>query len=537
MAINVSSNFLLSAQLPLDSRTIVADVTARNAIPAIQRFQGMRVFLTSNFEEYQLWGGVADSNWVLVSPGVNYVPALLGAARDIFVSPAGSDSNNGDTIGTPYQTLNRCVQRLMGTAVPGYWRVNIADGTYNETLVLPDMLGGRGSASMGNSIVEWIGNEATPTNVVISSANTMVTIFNCNASHLFAGIDFTGTGANMAMFITHGVFFTRNCNFTDVGIAILATNQSRGQWLASTTGGVITNPNIAFQSNNSSFFIISAGLTMTGVRTHCYQASNNSVLGFTGAITNDVTAAPGAFAYVQASNCALINMSANATHNIDGFAEPIRMISGGLFQDNPDGTWNMNDCGVVARVTENSRFIGALSGTTTYNRTGSTPDEFEKGDIAYVYSTFVPLTWYRYHQDAAANFGCDYRYTDNRSGGHAGALPPGSTLFLGPNGFQAANFPFYRYKGALSTTATAAAFIEGLDVTTDVGNGGGHTDVYEIFINGVASGVQASITNGTHGTSTTSAALAFDDIISVRVVSDAATTAEEVSVRFNIRYS
>lgn len=532
MAINISSNFTLSAQLPLDSRSVVADVTARNAIPAIQRYQGMLVFLTSTSEIYQLQGGILDVNWVLVSPGVNYLPADVGVAQDIYVATTGNDSNNGDTALTPYLTLNRARQRISGSSIGGYWRVNIADGTYAETLIVPEFVGGRGSASMGNSMVEWIGNETTPGNVVISNGSTIVTMFNCDTAHLFAGIEFVGTGSNIGIFSTRSVFFIRNCSFTDCGVAVLATGQSHGQWLASTAGSTITNPDIAFQSNNSSFFIISEGLTLTGVTTHCFQVSNNAVLGFTGSITTDATAdAGGATAYVQASNGGLINMSSNATHNVDGFDEPIRVIVGGQFQDNPDGTWNLNDCGVVARVTENSRFTSALSGTTTYNNTGTTPDEVQKGDLAYIYSTFIPTTWYTYQQDTNANFGCDFRYRITAESRHLGALPVGVTRFFAGDQLVTNALP-------MLICDRPAAYIDELRVVSRVGNGAAHTDTYTVMVNGVASTITGAITNGTSLTVTNAiAALVAGDLVTVQVETDAATAAEDVFVQIKMRYT
>ncbi len=64
MGINLSSNFNLSAQLPLDSRLIVVDLATRDAIPAVQRYQGMIVFVISEQKEYQLVSGVDNADWV-----------------------------------------------------------------------------------------------------------------------------------------------------------------------------------------------------------------------------------------------------------------------------------------------------------------------------------------------------------------------------------------------------------------------------------------------------------------------------------------
>jgi len=41
MSINIASNFELFASLPLDDRTIAADITTRDAITAGQRYDGV----------------------------------------------------------------------------------------------------------------------------------------------------------------------------------------------------------------------------------------------------------------------------------------------------------------------------------------------------------------------------------------------------------------------------------------------------------------------------------------------------------------
>lgn len=63
MGVTLGSNFDLNTALPLDSRDIKADVTARNAIPAPSRYIGMRVFVLSNLTRYVLKSGLLDANW------------------------------------------------------------------------------------------------------------------------------------------------------------------------------------------------------------------------------------------------------------------------------------------------------------------------------------------------------------------------------------------------------------------------------------------------------------------------------------------
>lgn len=69
MSINVSSNFLLAAHLPLDARTIVANNAARDAIPAIQRYDGLVVYVVASQISYQLKGGILNANWAVFGSG------------------------------------------------------------------------------------------------------------------------------------------------------------------------------------------------------------------------------------------------------------------------------------------------------------------------------------------------------------------------------------------------------------------------------------------------------------------------------------
>jgi hypothetical protein len=61
--IGLSSNFNLSAALPLDVREVAADITARDAIPAGQRYDGLTVYVVTDKKSYQLQGGVTNADW------------------------------------------------------------------------------------------------------------------------------------------------------------------------------------------------------------------------------------------------------------------------------------------------------------------------------------------------------------------------------------------------------------------------------------------------------------------------------------------
>jgi len=62
MSISLATNFEVSTNLPLDNRYVVANIAARNAIPANVRFDGLIVYLLDTKVEWQLQGNT--TNWV-----------------------------------------------------------------------------------------------------------------------------------------------------------------------------------------------------------------------------------------------------------------------------------------------------------------------------------------------------------------------------------------------------------------------------------------------------------------------------------------
>ena len=78
MGIELGSNFDVKTALPLDSRLKVADLTARDAIDLLIRYEGMIVYVVSESTNFQLIGGTANANWQQLSGagagGVNFIP-------------------------------------------------------------------------------------------------------------------------------------------------------------------------------------------------------------------------------------------------------------------------------------------------------------------------------------------------------------------------------------------------------------------------------------------------------------------------------
>lgn len=109
--IPLSSNFEPTIQLPLDSREVVTNVSQRNAIPSSKRYQGLTVFVTATSENWQLQGGITNSNWVLIGKGVP-APPLYGVQ---YNNPLGTFDADVDFTRDPSLGTFRVAGVLDGT--------------------------------------------------------------------------------------------------------------------------------------------------------------------------------------------------------------------------------------------------------------------------------------------------------------------------------------------------------------------------------------------------------------------------------------
>lgn len=103
MGITLGSNFTVNTALPLDDRMVVADIAARNAIPAGRRFQGMIVHVLSDLKNYQLQGGILDGNWVdisAVTPPVVNVPFVGSSLVNTYNKALSDLGSYKTTVGT-----------------------------------------------------------------------------------------------------------------------------------------------------------------------------------------------------------------------------------------------------------------------------------------------------------------------------------------------------------------------------------------------------------------------------------------------------
>lgn len=75
-------NFTRGAAIPLDDSFVAADITARDAINAGIRYEGMLVYVVADGAMYQLQGGITNGDWAAAGGGGGSVPVVDLATGD-----------------------------------------------------------------------------------------------------------------------------------------------------------------------------------------------------------------------------------------------------------------------------------------------------------------------------------------------------------------------------------------------------------------------------------------------------------------------
>lgn len=159
-------------------------------------------------------------------------PRLTASADHIYyVRTDGSDSNTGlaNTAAGAFRTINYAI-RVVGSidfsssirttnTYDARAQIFVADGTYNEDLILPILVGGYVGDYNNYAMAEVIGNTSTPGNVIVNGG------IGCNGSNqwLIAGMRFV---APIGAFVTeNGILRTYSVEY-DCNKAILIYDQS-----------------------------------------------------------------------------------------------------------------------------------------------------------------------------------------------------------------------------------------------------------------------------------------------------------------------
>jgi len=146
--------------------------------------RAVRLSPADTLESDALWN---NGGFVMVSSGSpRTVMKVLSASLDYYIDPAGNDANDCLTLPTACATLQHVWSLILPINFTGLAygvTVHISDGSYAGATLY-----GTG----GVSLISFIGNVATPGNVIITGADAMIVSF---ANVYFQGMTFVGTGS------------------------------------------------------------------------------------------------------------------------------------------------------------------------------------------------------------------------------------------------------------------------------------------------------------------------------------------------------
>ncbi|MBS0237614.1 MAG: DUF2793 domain-containing protein [Proteobacteria bacterium] len=130
---------------------------------------------------------------------------VLAANRTYYVRTDGSDSNTGlaNTTGGAFKTIQKAVNVALALDCATYAVViQVADGTYNETVVM--------GSPMLNGTLRILGNTATPTNVMVNGVTDCFQVTN-NATLTVQGFGLVAAAGRYALYsnASGAMFFDR----------------------------------------------------------------------------------------------------------------------------------------------------------------------------------------------------------------------------------------------------------------------------------------------------------------------------------------
>lgn len=224
----------------------VADATARDAIPADRRVEGMTAWVINESNEYRLVGGTNNANWVLVS-GITNIALNVFTNDGTYVHLYGTTTNtapyafskNGDfLIGTNvFYEFNASAGSIHALGALGYtdsndppvifYDVALRDNTNHQ-----NSAGIHGSAQMSPQRASWSISTGTKT----GSTNTLLENATTGSSWLTAIVDTT----NRAELDYSGLLTAQG--FLDV-------SGTPGEMVAYGPLGRLTPTNVIFSSN------------------------------------------------------------------------------------------------------------------------------------------------------------------------------------------------------------------------------------------------------------------------------------------------
>lgn len=165
MSIIITDSFGVNTTKPIDDRITAADLTARNAIAAGRRYQGMQCYVVSDTKTYVLKSGITNSDWL-----------ELGS---VAVSNVITDTFNGTGAQTAF-TLTSDPGSINNTQVfvEGVYQAKSTYSLSTTTLTFseaPPTGTGNIQVNYGSAYVAGVPSDGSVTDVKISTAAVTTT--------------------------------------------------------------------------------------------------------------------------------------------------------------------------------------------------------------------------------------------------------------------------------------------------------------------------------------------------------------------------
>lgn len=454
---------------------------------------------------------------------------------DLYVNAAtGDDSNDGTSPLTPFLTIQKAINTLAASIHGSNAIIHIANGTYNENLVAKDMLGGAGDLSYGSSVITLLGNTATPNSVIVVGTNANAGTFfskNNRTNYILDGMSVrsNSNAASAAIYNENSFVVLRDINSSLCG-SFLISKGGKTRIENTAQGGVHSNLTSGIILKAGAYCFLDKSLTFTNLSLYGFDVTQNSFLD-EGNNSRVYSFAPAVImvAGVHVTDHSVVTGFGGTTFStLTAVLAAIHLNTGGKFISNGSGTYNITDSSFKAFIEGCSVFIEQVA--SSWNALGTTLNSvtLEVGSVALNVNGFSSATFVFTESFTTYKYGYDIRYTHEVTGQQSGALVTGLTNYFSFSGLQSTYIPLY--------VAQQDESVDRLEIASRVGNGVGHSDVYTVVKNGVDTTMTKTIANASSGSTTVNpVTLAAGDTIGIKVVTDAATAANDVIALMIVR--
>ena len=391
-------------------------------------------------------------------------------------------------------------------------------------------------------MIEIVGNETLPSNVVFVNNSTSIIYQNSNKTVLYVrGVQFTGGGSNACIQQSSGKIYLRNCFFDNFGRGGNSYRDSIIYTFNGANGIVFTNTPIGFVGDSSLTFFNNSDITITqaSALTPCnlFMFYNSSFINGTGTtITVNGFAITGN-GYMFTARNSYINLgifSSYVGHTIDS---PFDVDAATYVDVGDNNSITFTAANYIARIKGKSYINDAGNNVWNFSSVPAAGIELSGGGQfasnailrsgIFILDDIVKYITYPADQ-AQTRYSYDNRYTEKIGFRLLGKIPQGYSLAdVGPMGTSNVAQILY--------IAQTKCVITKLYIKTRIATGVLLPDDYTVYVNGIASSMVASMVNSNTATSVVEVPLVAGDEISLRFSSSFFTLAEDLFVQMVIR--